>query len=74
MFNLPRSSWDDYDRTKLSKGGGIYPRTQKSIELSAGCAQGARHRCRRDRPGDTDERDPQGARSTCCGSAASAPT
>ena len=35
MFNLPRSSWDDYDRSKMSKGGGIYPRTQKSIELSA---------------------------------------
>jgi glutamate dehydrogenase len=35
MFELPRSSWDDYDRKLLSKGGGIYPRTQKSIELSA---------------------------------------
>jgi glutamate dehydrogenase len=35
MFELPRSSWDDYDRSKMSAGGGIYPRTQKSIELSA---------------------------------------
>ncbi|HEX7929900.1 MAG TPA: NAD-glutamate dehydrogenase domain-containing protein, partial [Sphingomicrobium sp.] len=35
MFDLPRSSWDDYDRKKMSKGGGIYPRSQKSIELSA---------------------------------------
>ena len=35
LFDLPRSSWDDYDRKALSKGGGIYPRTQKSIELSA---------------------------------------
>ncbi|MCL6730006.1 NAD-glutamate dehydrogenase [Sphingomonas hankyongi] len=35
MFELPRSSWDDYDRKLLSKGGGIYPRTEKSIELSA---------------------------------------
>ena len=35
LFDLPRSSWDDYDRKKMSKGGGIYPRTQKSIELSA---------------------------------------
>ena len=34
LFDLPRSSWDDYDRTKLSKGAGIFPRTQKSIELS----------------------------------------
>ncbi|HJR82708.1 MAG TPA: NAD-glutamate dehydrogenase domain-containing protein [Sphingomicrobium sp.] len=35
MFDLPRSSWDDYDRKLLSKGGGIFPRSQKSIELSA---------------------------------------
>ncbi|HEY0165260.1 MAG TPA: NAD-glutamate dehydrogenase domain-containing protein, partial [Sphingomicrobium sp.] len=34
LFGLPRSSWDDYDRSVLSKGGGIYPRTQKSINLS----------------------------------------
>ncbi len=24
MFNLPRSSWTDYDQSKMSKGGGIY--------------------------------------------------
>jgi glutamate dehydrogenase len=35
LFELPRSSWDDYDRKLLSKGGGIYPRTEKSIALSA---------------------------------------
>lgn len=35
MFDLPRSSWDDYNRSLLSKGGGIYPRTEKSIPLSA---------------------------------------
>jgi glutamate dehydrogenase len=34
MFRLPRSSWDDYDRKKLSTGGGIYSRQMKSIELS----------------------------------------
>jgi glutamate dehydrogenase len=34
MFDLPRSSWDDYDRTKLSEGGGIWPRTAKSIPLT----------------------------------------
>ena len=34
LFELPRSSWDDYDRSMLSQGGGIYPRTQKSIHLS----------------------------------------
>ncbi|MDB5466702.1 MAG: NAD-specific glutamate dehydrogenase protein, partial [Phenylobacterium sp.] len=34
MFDLPRSSWDDYDRKKISKGGGVYPRTLKSIPLT----------------------------------------
>ena len=34
LFQLPRSSWDDYDRSLISKGGSIYPRTQKSISLS----------------------------------------
>ena len=33
LFELPASSWDDYDRAKLSPGGGIYPRQSKSIEL-----------------------------------------
>jgi glutamate dehydrogenase len=35
LFDLPRSSWDDYDRTLISEGGGIYPRSAKSIDLSA---------------------------------------
>ena len=34
MFNLPRSSWDDYDKALISRGGGIFPRSQKSIKLS----------------------------------------
>ena len=34
LFKLPRSSWDDYDRKKISKGGGVFPRTAKSITLS----------------------------------------
>ncbi len=34
MFELPRSSWDDYDRKKISRGGGVFPRTSKSIPLS----------------------------------------
>ncbi|HUR41289.1 MAG TPA: NAD-glutamate dehydrogenase [Verrucomicrobiae bacterium] len=34
MFALPRSSWDDYDKAAISKGGGIYPRSAKSIKLS----------------------------------------
>jgi glutamate dehydrogenase len=35
MFELPRSSWDDYDRGKLSRGGGVFPRSAKAIALSA---------------------------------------
>src|SRR5205814_3211489 len=35
LFHLPRSSWDDYDRTLISEGGGVFPRTAKSITLSA---------------------------------------
>jgi glutamate dehydrogenase len=35
LFDLPRSSWDDYDKKLISKGGGVYPRTEKSISLSA---------------------------------------
>ena len=34
LFDLPRSTWDDYDRSLISKGGGIYPRTAKSIQLT----------------------------------------
>ena len=35
LFRLPRSSWSDYDTTLLSEGGGVFPRTAKSIPLSA---------------------------------------
>lgn len=34
LFELPRSSWDDYDRNLISTGGGIYPRGAKSVQLS----------------------------------------
>ncbi|MFZ9311362.1 MAG: NAD-glutamate dehydrogenase, partial [Arenimonas sp.] len=34
LFALPRSSWEDYDATLISKGGGVFPRTAKSIALS----------------------------------------
>ncbi len=33
LFALPRSSWDDYDKSLLSRGGGVWPRTAKSITL-----------------------------------------
>ena len=35
LFELPRSSWDDYDRGALSEGGGVYSRQAKAIELHA---------------------------------------
>ncbi|QGV80332.1 NAD-glutamate dehydrogenase [Streptomyces ficellus] len=35
LFELPRSSWADYDKTLLSQGGGIHPRTAKSIPVNA---------------------------------------
>lgn len=34
MFAIPRSSWEDYDASLISKGGGIFPRSAKSIALS----------------------------------------
>ena len=34
MFALPRSSWDDYDKALISAGGGVWPRTVRSIDLS----------------------------------------
>ena len=34
LFDLPRSSWDDYDRSLISAGGGVWPARAKSIALS----------------------------------------
>lgn len=34
LFNTPRSSWQDYDPAKISKGGGVYSRNQKMITIS----------------------------------------
>ncbi|WP_206047232.1 NAD-glutamate dehydrogenase domain-containing protein, partial [Noviherbaspirillum denitrificans] len=34
MFALPRSSWDDYDKSLISEGGGVWHRTARSIDLS----------------------------------------
>ncbi|MFD8614958.1 NAD-glutamate dehydrogenase [Streptomyces sp. NPDC059631] len=35
LFDLPRSSWADYDTALVSAGGGIFPRTLKSIPVNA---------------------------------------
>jgi glutamate dehydrogenase len=34
LFDLPRSSWQDYDAKKISKGGGVFSRSEKSIPLT----------------------------------------
>ncbi|MBB6170162.1 glutamate dehydrogenase [Nocardiopsis mwathae] len=34
MFELPRSSWADYDTSVISEGGGVHPRTAKSIHIT----------------------------------------
>lgn len=34
LFELPRSSWQDYDRSLISEGGGVFPRSAKSIPVN----------------------------------------
>lgn len=34
LFDLPRSSWADYDESLVSDGGGVFARTEKTIEIS----------------------------------------
>ena len=52
LFRLPRSTWADYDRRAISKGGGVFPRNAKEIALVAAGTRAARHRsgARRRRP------------------------
>ncbi|GAA2636144.1 NAD-glutamate dehydrogenase [Streptomyces axinellae] len=35
LFELPRSSWADYDKDLISAGGGIHPRSAKSVPVNA---------------------------------------
>src|SRR5689334_5332494 len=39
LFALPRSSWADYDTAVISAGGGVWPRTAKSIPVSPQASQ-----------------------------------
>ncbi len=73
LFNLPRSSWADYDASLISAGGGIFLRSAKSITLTPEV------RARFDI--DAERLTPTELihallkrRWTCCGTAASAPT
>ncbi len=34
LFDLPRSSWQDYDSKLISKGGGVFSRSAKSVSLT----------------------------------------
>ncbi|MGD9967912.1 MAG: NAD-glutamate dehydrogenase [Hyphomonadaceae bacterium] len=34
LFDTPRSSWQDYDRKLISKGGGVFSRSSKTIDIS----------------------------------------
>ncbi len=34
LFALPRSSWADYDRALISAGGGVWPRSAKSVPVA----------------------------------------
>ena len=60
LFKLPRSSWDDYDRKLISKGGGIFPRSQKSIPLSPEIRALLGLEARGSGSRDPDQRHPQG--------------
>ncbi|MBI1251178.1 MAG: NAD-glutamate dehydrogenase [Alphaproteobacteria bacterium] len=35
LFDMPRSSWKDYDASLISQGGGVFSRTLKSVQLTA---------------------------------------
>ncbi len=39
LARLSRSSWDDYDRSLISKGGGVWPRDSKSVPVSPEAAK-----------------------------------
>ena len=73
LFDLPRSSWADYDRALISQGGGVFERSVKSIPLSPEMRSAfglAKERRRR----PSSSRRCSRRRSTSSGSAASAPT
>ena len=74
LFELPGSSWADYDPALISRGRRRLPAHR---EVDPALARGARGARRRGRVADAERADPRaapGARSTCSGTAASAPT
>ena len=63
LFELPRSSWADYDTDLISQGGGVFPRTAKSVAITPQMRAGARpgRGCRDADADRTDPGDPAGA-------------
>ena len=35
LFNIPRSSWEDYEKSLISQGGGVFSRADKTIAISS---------------------------------------
>ena len=61
LFKLPRSSWADYDAKLISAGGGVHPRSAKSIAITPRGQAGAGDFGRRAHAHGAGQRDPQGA-------------
>ena len=74
MFDLPRSSWTDYDAKLISKGGGIFDRKAKSIKLTPEIKK--LFACGKDQvtPNELITAMLKAEIPSCSGSAASAPT
>ena len=60
LFNLPRSSWDDFDRDALSRGGDDFPAHPKGDRPFQGGARRAGDRGRDCRSDPAGQRDSQG--------------
>ena len=61
LFRLPRSTWADYDRRAISKGGGVYPRDAKQIRALAAGTRAARNRRGPGKSAGDHPRDPEAA-------------
>ena len=61
MFKLPRSTWADYDAKLISTGGGVHPRSAKSIAITPEVKAALGDRRRRADADRARQRDPQGA-------------
>ena len=63
LFELPRSSWADYDRSLISEGGAVIARSAKSVRISGQVAVGSgpAHGHQGDDTRSADEGHPDGA-------------